>query len=101
MYLNEMKENLKLRAEILRRQKEALKKSQKHGDIARSLMLQRYLSASRKFWREQHVAYCMKRGIPYESIEPITHENNKLDMKKVKKIMKYLEFNPKRKRVKV
>lgn len=96
MYLHEMKENLKLRAEVLRRQKEALKHEQKYGDIAKALLQQRYLAASRRFWREQHVAYCLKRGIPYEHIEPKTHDNNKLDQKKVKKILKYLEFNPKK-----
>lgn len=100
MYLYEMKENLKLRSEVLRRQKEELRHEQKHGDIAKAMMLQKYLAVSRRFWREQHVAYCLKRGIPYDRIEPITRDNNRLDMKKVKKILKYLDFNPKKEKVK-
>jgi hypothetical protein len=86
-----MKENLKLRAKILRKQKQELIATQKTGDVGKAIMLQKYLNHSRDLWRYFHVAYCMAKGTPYEKIEKSTKPSNSLDKRKLKHIIKYLE----------
>ena len=85
--INTLKEEIKLAAKEIRKEKSELKAQQRKdnstypsGDMMYSLM------NSRDTLRHMHVAYSLARGNEYKDIEPKVREGNEISWSEIEKI---------------
>lgn len=80
-----LKDDLKIKAAKIRKDKIKTKTRQKAGEYAGDL--QYSLLKQRRDYRHRHIAYSMLRGRTYDQIESKCREDNKPNMDLIKELM--------------